>query len=410
MTGAHDLPVSMTVELQVFSDRARQAALVRIGDEQALLKPGEWSGWIPLHFKHSLPLGSTPGMVRIFLRALSPEVVRYTSPLNIDPAQPAMPISSPRGFSRELVEAGAGKRFDTLGIPEDTKGLVNGFLSEEDFLRQVDEVYASRRELLFQRLSEFRQGFLFAYFGTIDMASHMFFASLDPNAPPEMRKYQDVLPRLYEKFDQLLGAILAQLPEGTRVIVMSDHGFAGYKWKVHLNKWLLDRGYLFLKNNAEAGTFDDIDWSRTQVYNVGFNQLYVNLQGRERWGIVERAKAATVVERVRADLDHLVDGNTGAKVVTRTERPAAGNSPERQPNLTVGFNRLDRNSDESTVGATPGGAAIVANNEKWNGDHCIDPAQVPGVFLSNARLVGALPTGGPKTDRSGADHHALFRS
>ena len=53
-----------------------------------------------------------------------------------------------------------------------------------------------------------------------------------------------------------------------------------------------------------------------------------------------------------------------------------------------------RSSDESAIGAVA--ADVFADNtQAWSGDHCMDPAHVPGVFLSNrpgARAGSALGT------------------
>ncbi|HVY47475.1 MAG TPA: alkaline phosphatase family protein, partial [Minicystis sp.] len=64
-------PLKMPFELVV--DAERPSALLRIGDEERVLQPGEWTDWLPVSF--SPPLSpSVHGMVRAFLKSLSPEI------------------------------------------------------------------------------------------------------------------------------------------------------------------------------------------------------------------------------------------------------------------------------------------------------------------------------------------------
>jgi hypothetical protein len=51
------------------------------------------------------------------------------------------------------------------------------------------------------------------------------------------------------------------------------------------------------------------------------------------------------------------------------------------PDLVIGYARGYRASWETALGAVPE-LAVEPNARKWSGDHCIDPDEVPGVFLS----------------------------
>jgi predicted AlkP superfamily phosphohydrolase/phosphomutase len=53
---------------------------------------------------------------------------------------------------------------------------------------------------------------------------------------------------------------------------------------------LRDNGYLALRSSeATDGSvpFENVDWSRTRAYGLGLNGLYLNVRGREAWGIVD---------------------------------------------------------------------------------------------------------------------------
>ncbi len=58
----------------------------------------------------------------------------YVSPINVDPDSPALPISTPASYARD-VRADIGE-FTTLGIGEDTSALRQGVFDLPEFLVQ----------------------------------------------------------------------------------------------------------------------------------------------------------------------------------------------------------------------------------------------------------------------------------
>ena len=55
------------------------------------------------------------------------------------------------------------------------------------------------------------------------------------------------------------------------------------------------------------------------------------------------------------------------------------------PDLVVGYARGYRASWQTTLGAAP--ARLIEDNlQPWSGDHCIDPAAVPGVLFTSFPL------------------------
>jgi hypothetical protein len=112
----------------------RRYLKLQLGDEERLLAVGEWSDWIPVDFTMA-PTQQIRGEVRFFLKALDPFFALYASPVNIDPLNPALPLSTPGSYSAELARATG--RFYTQGMPEDTKALKSGVLGEDEFLQQA---------------------------------------------------------------------------------------------------------------------------------------------------------------------------------------------------------------------------------------------------------------------------------
>ena len=376
----------MEIEVDIVRDQTRDVALIRLGDQDVILAAGEWSEWIPIGFDAGLLGGTIPGMVRLHLRQVRPTVHLYVSPINIDPIDPAMPVSSPERYAADLARA-AG-RFYTQGMPEDTKALSSGALSPDEFLSMVDGIMGETEAALDHELERFHGGLLFVYLSSLDQTSHVFFRSLDPDAPAADRAHADVIPALYRRVDAWIPRVLERAPEGTALVIMSDHGFAPYRTKVHLNSFLAQRGYLNVlpPDQRQPGSLGHIDWANTQAYAYGLNQVFVNLRGRERHGAVDEAEREVLLRRLEGDLLSLRDPDTGATAITRVDRAEAGRFPERAPDLIVGFRRGYRSSDESALGSI-GEKVFEANTDQWSGDHCMDPTAVPGLIASDTPLA-----------------------
>jgi predicted AlkP superfamily phosphohydrolase/phosphomutase len=388
----------LRLPLEFVRDRKRAVAMVRIAGQKIILCPGEWSAWIPLSFDPGWLGDEIPAIVRFYLKALRPHVLLYASPLNIDPIRPAMPISSPSDFGKTVAQDVG--RYYTQGMAEDTKALEAGVLTDREFLTLANHILNKRTAMLQRALKHFRGGLLFFYFSSIDQTSHMFWRTLDPDAPPAVRKHKDVLYKLYARMDAIVGQVLAKMDDQTELLIMSDHGFAPCKRNFQLNTWLARQGYLVTlpAEKQKKGFMGHIDWSKTQAYGLGLNQIFVNLKGREPHGVVVRGERDALARRIGRQLEAYRDPDTGQQVVTRTFLVEYGPNKKRAPDLIVGYNRGYRCASDSAMGRLAD-RVVEPNDDKWSGDHCMDPALVPGVFFStrptqhkHATLLDLAPT------------------
>tara|TARA_R110002096_G_scaffold171490_4_gene344441 strand:+ start:59806 stop:61734 length:1929 start_codon:yes stop_codon:yes gene_type:complete len=383
--------------VQISIDREKEMALIDVEGEKVLLTAGEWSGWTPVDFGVGLTgSAATHGMVRFHLRGVSPFRL-YVSPVNADPSDSDLHITEPPSWSEDMARSIG--RFYTQGMAEDTKALVGGVLSDDEFLEQANLVFEERIKMMHHELDTYEGGLLFFYFSSIDQQSHMYYGSMESDALSQYAKYAHVIPELYERMDKVVGDALAKAGD-TPVVIMSDHGFAPWTWKVNLNTWLAQQGYLSVHSQGETGKgiLGHIDWENTQAYALGLNQLFLNLEGREAHGVVPQEEAAVVMQRIKRDLESWRYAETGQRVVTKAMPAPAGQYVDRAPDLIVGYNRGFRSSDSSAMGAV-GNEAIERNEGHWNGDHCMYAGHVPGVLISSkplgiteASLVDFAPT------------------
>ena len=353
------------IEIDVHIDPTEPFARFDTGGVSVVLKQGELSDWIPVRFPLLSGLADARGMIRLYAKELRPQFAVYVSPVNIDPRDPAMPISEPSTFSRELVRA-AGGAFYTQGMPYDTAAFRHGVFSRGEYRAHSLEVSRQTIRLLTSSLNTFREGLLFFHFFGIDQDAHMLWG-----------RYDDELLETYKLVDRMLGRVRQKAGDAT-LLVMSDHGFARFDRAVHLNTWLMREGFLRLNGPWMAGDeefFANVDWSRTKAYALGLNSIYLNRQPGEETPDIRAEIAARLLS-----LRDPVNGNT----VVRSVAKAKGG--DAAPDLLVGYAPGYRGSWQTALGAVPG-VLIEDNTDEWRGDHCMDPLSVPGVLLSNRRTL-----------------------
>jgi predicted AlkP superfamily phosphohydrolase/phosphomutase len=388
--------------LSVVVDPVRPVAKIETCGKRLLLNEGEWSDWVTLRFPLIPHLKEVTGICRFYLMEVRPRFRLYVSPVQIDPVDPVMPISTPDDYARELAE-NVGP-FYTQGLPDDTKALDEGVFDDDDYVGQADIVLAERLRQYHYELSRFRQvrrGFLFFYFNSLDQNCHMFWRSMDPESPMHRaadRRHEARIRDLYVAMDGVLGEAMELLDDGTALFVVSDHGFAPYRRSFHLNTWLLENGYLAIDpglSRDDVAYLGGINWRRTVAYGLGINGLYLNLKGRERCGRIRPGPEAEAIATELVDaLMGVTDPRTGEKVfkrVYRADQVYHGEQSGQGPDIVLGYRRGYRGSNETALGKVSD-VIFEDNLLKWSGDHCMAAEEVPGILLSNRKITAPAPS------------------
>jgi predicted AlkP superfamily phosphohydrolase/phosphomutase len=192
----------------------------------------------------------------------------------------------------------------------------------------------------------------------------------------------------WKKLDEGVGAIEAELPPDTTLLLISDHGFGPIEWYVNFNVWLLERGDIALQNSfyvkqkkwfydrgvtpewfynmmvklglaeqrvgrfrgkqtgglermAESAFLSKrhIDWSKTKAYAQGnFGQIFVNQKGRQPQGCVDPKDVRALLDDLKAGLLAIPHPETGEPLVEKVlEREDLYEGPHAHlaPDLTV---------------------------------------------------------------------------
>ena len=375
----------MTLPLSLELDSKRQTARLKLGRQRVQLSEGQYSPWVKVRFGLAPGVG-LHGTCRLLLRSADP-LRLYVSPINIDPARPSLPLSHPLIFATYLARLVG--RYATLGLAEDTWALNEKIIDEREFLDQVDGIHDERERMFFAMLRRARSGVLACVFDGTDRIQHMFLEPGDSGQDPGGPEVEAV----YRRMDAMLGRLMEQVDFAdprNLLLVLSDHGFAPFTRGVCLNAWLREQGYLFpLPGEPDIGRYlEKVDWSRTRAYALGLSGIHLNLLGREAHGIVEAHEAAELRARLKEGLLGLRDGQSEDPPVRRvfdTHQIFDGPFTDDAPDLIVGYARGYRASWDTARGMC-GEAVFAPNTRHWKGDHCMDPAEVPGVLLSSQPL------------------------
>jgi len=412
---------------------------VEVDGEWAVAEEGGWSNWIPVSFSMVGPM-SASGWTRFYFKSADPLEI-YGVPVQIDPWNPVMPVSTPPEAAAELADA-IGPYY-TQGFPDAYVSYKSGLLDTGDFVSQSDTVVVERARMLDQALARLDEtgGLLFFYVGSLDLRCHMLWHCQDeehPHREPDDAAFAEEIDRIYQQVDGMLGRILEHLEGGpeTELLVMSDHGFAPFRRKMHVNDWLLEQGYLVLQEGVERradGFYRDgerlgssltlyrldargepiweqspVDWSRTRAYAIGFNGVILNRVGREPHGIVTETQAGPLLDEIRERLLALRDPESGAAVFRRVVRASevfSGPRTPEAPDLQLGFDVGFGASDESAIGKITGEGVIVDNDSRWSGSHLMDPEVVRGTLIVRS---GRKPQRDPRLEDITATLYAMF--
>ncbi len=264
---------------------------------------------------------------------------------------------------------------------------------------------AQRRDRVMARSAArmVREGYdlILLYFRSTDIVSHNEWKYFEPNDfdaidPREMAAHRDLIPRVYEAVDQEIGRILAAAPAGSRVLVLSDHGFHSahheqVKALVDMDAILERLGYL--KRGKDA-----VDFARTRVYTDGApdyeraKMLRFSLAGREPGGRVRPEERESLRDRLEDDLASVTNERGEPVLFLRDVRPKHGEEGD-----FVAIVRLPLVTPVLKVRGVPFPAALRSLG-RISGTHT---PSTHGIFLA------AGPDIDPKADLTGIHVHDM---
>ena len=204
-------PKPIGIEFRVHRDREAVRPWSRSRAGRSCSSRASGARWTKLDFtlsrRGSCRVRASPGICRFYLQEVAPNFRLYVSPINMDPRAPALTISEPASFVKDV--SGRLGPFATTGFQEDYTRGRTASSATTSIARQAGMVLEARLALLDYALENYEDGLLFFYFSSSDLQSHMFWWDSDDPHPirsdAEAKKYFGHVYRLYRKLDQVIG-------------------------------------------------------------------------------------------------------------------------------------------------------------------------------------------------------------
>ena len=364
-------PATLPISVEIVDDKSVNLV---IGKQKTQLTLGVWSPIIELQFPAGFAF-SVHAITQVILTEVKDKVNLYFLPLQIHPLHSLWHYATPPSLVKDSWKKTGP--FLTLGWPQDTNALEDGCISDEQFLDLCESIFASRKRIFFNQLTNFREGVLAGIFDCLDRIQHMFLGSRN-----------DIVEDWYIKLDGFVGEVQSEIDKlglgKYRFLVLSDHGFRTFDHKVHLNHWLVDNGYMTLANQTENADLRNVTWETTRAYALGLNSLYLNIANREGQGIVQPQEIESLLEEIKTKL---LDWKTedGKQIISRVllkHEAFTGPYARLGPDLVIGYAPGFRASSETGLGKSAA-ISLETNMEHWGADHCIDSTKVPAVLFTN---------------------------
>ncbi len=229
---------------------------------------------------------------------------------------------------------------------------VSGFagykgLDIDELIKRTYEMTEMQIKLLKDLVVNEEWDFLMQVFIGTDRLQHMLWRHFDETHRKFIKNspYKDALKDYYKYLDEKLGEILKLLDDDTTVIVSSDHGMVKQEGKININNWLMDKGYLVLKDEFKEKIkhkkskidYEGIDWENTVAYGTGAYHARIFINKEKVGGEYKKIR-----EKIVEELKQITDdkGNRIKTEVFKAEDIYANPGSAECPDLTVYFDEL----------------------------------------------------------------------
>jgi predicted AlkP superfamily phosphohydrolase/phosphomutase len=307
----------------------------------------------------------------------------------------------------------------------------------EEIYRQIDVEIALVTYLLGAKSWDFFMGVLIG----LDVVQHLFWRHMDRSHPHfhpgRAKKLGPGILNCYQRVDRFLGDVLRELGKEVPLVIYSDHGFGPLHKYFYITNWLLENGFLALKEEGDLKRRKKvgsliyrmginrlkpfvplkllkkvvqhafpgyhhliplIDWNRTKAFfpTVAGQSIYINMRGRESAGIVPPGNAC---EEVKQTLTEKLDEWVKSGVIDKIHRREAiydGTYVENAPDLIIEMGKgyqLQEGLGPALLTAPMDGVTLVSGQHRKEGIFLIRGEGVKeGVEIKSARIIDVAPT------------------
>ncbi len=155
--------------------------------------------------------------------------------------------------------------------------------SKDLALQEVNAALDARIRTLFHLVENEAWDYLHLHIMETDRLHHFLWQQMEEGHPTYAPAFYD----FYRRIDDMLGQLASKLDGNTTLMWMADHGFCTIKKEVYVNRWLMDKGWLKLRNvppDRKKG-LTEID-PESVAYSLDPGRVVIRVRGREKEGQV----------------------------------------------------------------------------------------------------------------------------
>ncbi|MBS3791173.1 MAG: alkaline phosphatase family protein [Candidatus Bipolaricaulota bacterium] len=273
-------------------------------------------------------------------------------------------------------------------------------LNNEQWIEDLKGSITNREEVARHLLSTREWDVSMVYFMETDTVKHHLFHQNSPLGKDGNAVDEDPVLEVYKRVEKAVKNIYdSSAGKDTHVMIVSDHGFGPLKWIFNVNSWLIQKGYMKLKDSAGVRikrsasklglnqknlykigdllgplakgnewemegfndilgkmflSLNDVDWENTKAYSRGgvTGAIRLNIKGREKHGCITPEDAPGVQKDLMRDLKELRNPHTGENVIAevmRNEEVYEGPRSLRGPDILFLTKDLETDTGGLTV-------------------------------------------------------------
>jgi predicted AlkP superfamily phosphohydrolase/phosphomutase len=199
----------------------------------------------------------------------------------------------------------------------------------------LEQQLGAKRKVVLDLLADEDWDLAFVVYKELDVLSHFAYDG----------KSDTVVAALYQRLDEELGRLMAEVGPQTNVLLVSDHGFHAFPASFYPHAWLIEQGYsvpvkdpkepaqdlaslpLAQRRALESGLqIRELDLARTRAFaglaEGNFGSVRLNLAGREPRGCLPSEEVDALLAEIEARLKELRVPGGDRPLVVRTWRRA----------------------------------------------------------------------------------------
>ena len=164
---------------------------------------------------------------------------------------------------------------------------------------------------------------IFSHFHNVDLEMHKVVHYMDGTKKAPAEFYQNMVEEVYRQTDYYIGQFMDLLDKDWTIILVSDHAQVCSKHDPYylgdlmgVNVRIMEQlGFTVLKKDENGKELREIDWEKTKAIAIRENDIYINLKGRDKYGIVAPEDKYELEEEIMTALYSFKHPETGKRIV-----------------------------------------------------------------------------------------------